>query len=154
MCITLSRLERFKADTFISHDPLVLQWLVIALGYGMLLTDIGYLLQTSLFGLSTILPPRERADLLEAKDKCVSFGNASLTLHCLFQLYGKTVFKMALRGLAKSPCSFPSWTGTCLVCTSAPWQMCVVHTGTFGCSAMRASPPGTLQPTQHPSTWG
>jgi hypothetical protein len=42
-------------------------------------------------GLSTVLPPRERVDLNEAKEKWVNVWNGSRNLHAMWQLYGNKI---------------------------------------------------------------
>ena len=64
---------KLKAAVFIYHDTLVLQWLVNSLGYERLLTDFGHPMQGNLLNMSTVLPPKERVDLNEAKDKWVNY---------------------------------------------------------------------------------
>ena len=58
--------RKLKADVCRANEPLVLQWLVTALGYERLLTDFGHPLHGSLLAMSTFLPPRERVDLNDA----------------------------------------------------------------------------------------
>ena len=77
---------KLKAGACIYYDNLVLQWLVTALGYERLLAAFGHALHGSLLGLTTALPPKERVDLNEAKDKWVSYWNGSLRWHAMFQL--------------------------------------------------------------------
>ena len=86
---------KLKADVCIYQDPLVLQWLVTSLGYERRLTDFGHTLHGSLLALSTVLPPKERVDLNEAKDKWVNFWTGSLNLHAMFQLYGNKICMVA-----------------------------------------------------------
>ena len=98
---------KFKVDECSSHDPLVLQCLVTSFGYERLLNDFGNYVQGSRLGLSTVLPPRERVGLNEAKDKRVSFLSGSLTLHAMFQLYGnKVLHGCPLRGFTPCLCTF------------------------------------------------
>ena len=87
---------KLKVDVFRTHDPLVLQRLVKSLGYERRLVDFGHPLQGSILSMSTVLPPRERVDLNEAKDKWVSYWNGSLSLHAMFQLYGNKICTHAL----------------------------------------------------------
>ena len=53
--------------------------------------------------MSTVLPPRERVDLNDAKDKWVSFWNGSLSLHAMFQLYGNKICMVVLERFDHMP---------------------------------------------------
>ncbi len=124
------------ADTRRALDPLVLQRLATSVGYEMLLTDFGHPLQASVLALSTILPPKERVALNEAKDKWTSFWNGSLTLHGLFQLYGDRICMVASERFDQMPkiISKLQWDlFEMCPCTRANIE---IQTGSSGCAVM------------------
>ena len=88
--------DKVRGDQRRAHDPLVLQWMVTSLSYERLLTDFGRPLQTSVLAQSTILPPRERVDFNETKDKWTNFWKWTLAWHDMFVIFGNKICMVAL----------------------------------------------------------